>query len=399
VEGAAGEARVDEFALEVEAFDEPWEPAESDAFAFSDGAEVEHEAGLRVEVGEGAAAEEDEAGDHEHAEGEEEPVAGGPEDEEACGESGQGGEGVEEDIADASEEGGDAEAAAEAAASEPAVEPHEGGEDAGEGEDGEEEVEETFEDVAAPEASCVVAEALALAHDVIEAALEGDAFGFTGIEFAAVFRGEFVEFAVEFGVGGGVGVLSDFGHGGVEACQGAFDLGDFAIAAGDGAAEFIEFPRLFHDVVEEVEGWPDDLAELFFEIDLFVGGGFGVLDAGDFEAEGGLEGLEGFEDGGGLAFEAGFFFGDGFRGGGEAFLEDGELGLEFGAAFEAIAEEDDAGSGEGGCGGVRGSGCLSGCERERAGESDGGDDESGEGPEHGLGGAGRVGPARPERVR
>jgi hypothetical protein len=279
------------------------------------------------------------------------------------------------------------------------VEPHEGGEDAGEGEDGEEEVEETFEDVAAPEASCVVAEALALAHDVIEAALEGDAFGFTGIEFAAVFRCEFVEFAVEFGVGGGVGVLSDFGHGGVEACQGAFDLGDFAIAAGDGAAEFIEFPRLFHDVVEEVEGWPDDLAELFFEIDLFVGGGFGVLDAGDFEAEGGLEGLEGFEDGGGLAFEAGFFFGDGFRGGGEAFLEDGELGLEFGAAFEAIAEEDDAGSGEGGCGGVRGSGCLSGCERERAGESDGGDDESGEGPEHGLGGAGRVGPARPEGVR
>jgi len=88
VEGAAGEARVDEFAVEVEAFDEPWEAAEGDAFAFSDRAEVEHEAGLGVEVGEGAAAEEDEACDHEHAEGEEEPVAGGPEDEEAGGESG-----------------------------------------------------------------------------------------------------------------------------------------------------------------------------------------------------------------------------------------------------------------------------------------------------------------------
>jgi hypothetical protein len=279
------------------------------------------------------------------------------------------------------------------------VEPHEGAEDTAEGEDGEEEVEETFEDVAAPETGGVVAEALPLTHDVVETALEGGAFGFAGIEFAAVFRGEFVEFAMEFGVGGGVGVLSDFGHGGVEAGEGAFDLGDFAIAAGDGAAEFVEFPRLFHDVVEEVEGWPDDLTELFFEIDLLVGGGFGVLDPGDFEAEGGFEGLEGFEDGGGLAFEACFFFRGRSGGGGEALLEDGELGLEFGAAFEAIAEEDDAGSGEGGCGGVRGSGCLSGCERERAGESDGGDDESGEGPEHGLGGAGRVGPARPEGVR
>lgn len=88
VEGTAGEARVDEFAVEVEPFDEPWETSEGDAFPFSDGAEVEHETGLGVEVGEGAAAEEDEACDHEHAEGEEEPVAGGPEDEEAGGESG-----------------------------------------------------------------------------------------------------------------------------------------------------------------------------------------------------------------------------------------------------------------------------------------------------------------------
>lgn len=255
------------------------------------------------------------------------------------------------------------------------MEPHEGGEDAAEGEDGEEEVEETFEDVAAPETCGVVAEALALAHDVVETALEGGAFGFAGIEFAAVFCGEIVDFAMEFGVGGGVGVLSDFGHGGVEACEGAFDLGDFAIAAGDGASEFVEFPRLFHDIVEEVEGWPDDLTELFFEIDLLVGGGFGVLDACDFEAEGGFEGFEGFEDGGGLAFEACFFFGDWFRGGGEGFLEDGELGLEIGAAFEAIAEEDDAWSGEGGRGG-RG-GILRGIGVERRDEGREGGDECG----------------------
>lgn len=38
VEGAAGEARVDEFAVEVEPFDEPWETSEGDAFPFSDGA-------------------------------------------------------------------------------------------------------------------------------------------------------------------------------------------------------------------------------------------------------------------------------------------------------------------------------------------------------------------------